>query len=138
MTWFHAHSNRISISNGILELIEQFIIEFYYSDANRNILVITSDNYPIDFMIRPSKDLYDFLNGIGHNEGIDEVGPPAPPNTPNPENGGGNTPNPENGRGNTPEPVNGEGSSQNSKPSNGEGSSQNSKPSNGEGSSQNS
>lgn len=101
-------------------------------------MVITSDNYPIEIILRPFKELSlnGILNGFGHNDIIDEEGPPAPTNTPNPENGGGNTPNPENGGGNTPEPENGRGNTP--EPVNGEGSSQNSNPNNGEGSSQNS
>ena len=141
MTWIHANSNWISICNGILELIEQFIIEFKYLHSNS------------DFTTNPDTDETLINTDLSWNEQAPvwhpqpepqpepepftddifelEEGIMGPPNTPNPENGGGNTPNPNNGGGNTPNPNNGEGNTPN--PENGEGSTNN-----GEGSSQNS
>ena len=58
-------------------------------------------------------DLENLLPEIGNGNGNNgqnvgpEEGPAGPPNTPNPNNGGGNTPNPNNGGGNIPNQENG-------------------------------
>ena len=137
MTWIHANSNWISICNGILELIEQFIIEFKYLHSNSDFTTNPDTDQTLiytHFNLNWQRPVWhpepEPFNGTGDIiEG--EEGIMGPPNTPNPENGGRNTPNPNNGGGNTPNPNNGEGNTPN--PENGEGSTNN-----GEGSSQNS
>ena len=106
MTWFHANSNWICICNGILELIEQFIIEFYNSD-NYSISYNPDDIFLPNHGIAELKPtiilLEDYIHPIQPIHPIfGEEGPPGPPNSPDPENGGGNNPNPENGGVNNP------------------------------------